>query len=160
MSVYIKQAKTVDAISDSLKSLIQLCTKHPMKLVGDPVECNTIIYEGNPNNFYLKLGNIVIFNVEIHLSRNFKDNSKYVGVPCLPYTSAGHFSFTVGYQNVVFKDTTVYSSSSASVYKDSQTLNFLGFALDRSWTLTGDSIYSTDLANSVILVSGVYVTAE
>lgn len=160
MSVYIKQANTATAISDSSIILQQLCTKHSMKLVGDPVECNAAIYEGNPHNFYLKLGKIVMFNVEIHLSRNFKDNSKYVGVPCLPYKSAGHFSFTVGYQNVVFKDTTVYSSSSASVYKDSQTLNFLGFALGRSWTLTGDSIYSTDLANSVILVSGVYVTAE
>ena len=98
MSVYIKQANNATAISDSSIILQQLCTKHSMKLVGDPVECNAAIYEGNPHNFYLKLGKIVMFNVEIHLSRNFKDNSKYVGVPCLPYKSAGHFSFTVGYQ--------------------------------------------------------------
>lgn len=160
MSVYIKQANTATAISDSSIILQQLCTKHPMKLVGDPVECNAAIYEGNPHNFYLKLGKIVMFNVELHLSRNFTDDNKFVGVPCLPYKSAGHFSFTVGYQNIVFKDTTVYSSSSASVYKDSQTLNFLGFASGRSWTLKGDAIDATDLANSVILISGVYVTDE
>lgn len=40
MSVYIKQANTATAISDSSIILQQLCTKHSMKLVGDPIECN------------------------------------------------------------------------------------------------------------------------
>lgn len=160
MSIYIKQADTTDAISDTSVILEQLCTKYPMKLVGNPVECNAAIYEGNLNNFYIKLGKIVIFNVEIHISKNHSDSSNVIGVPCLPFKSAGHFSFIVGYQNAIFKDTVEYSNIKASVYRDSQTLNFLGYASGRIWTLSGESLYSTNLANSVILISGLYVATE
>ena len=126
-----------------------------MEMLGTPSGCKATIDKNGTNNYYMKIGNLVFFNVEIFLTNTGTDINTTIKIPCLPYASKGHVAFTTGYQNAVFKanGTDNYTVLKAGAYANSNAIILFGSNGGRTWELHQKELITSDKS---VVINGVY----
>lgn len=124
---------------------------------GTPVGCTATILESN--SLYVKIGKLVFFNAELTIGNNGTNPNLTVSIPCLPYNTKVHSTFSAGYQSCVVKANGSDNNTvlKAGAYGNGKNVYLSYSSGGRVWTASQKDIIS---GSGAILISGFYITDE
>ena len=149
-SGYVLDARQGKTLNDSITSLNSTFS-YETGIIGLLKPCNGCTHvEGN----YIKVGNLVTFNVTIYLAVAVETSDSYLEIPCLPYKTKYDCTFSSGYQKCQLKSSNDnWTTTKVGANYSSQNIMFFVSQEARTWTAMISDIKS----EGKVVVSGSYI---